>query len=114
MRKVMFIYLVLITTILLSVPCVYALEISFVVGDVIVERNGKEDLAVVGMKLLQGDVVVTKNASIAELLYADKSTVRIFENTKVKVAAIQDNQENVSIIKWRYQGKDFKITEGGV
>ncbi|MEW6528136.1 MAG: FecR family protein [Spirochaetota bacterium] len=112
MRKVMFIYFVLIMTILLSVPCVYALEISFVVGDVIVERNGKEELAVVGMKLLQGDVVVTKNASIAELLYADKSTVRIFENTKVKVAAIQDNHENVSIINGVIKAKISKLQKG--
>ncbi|MGB4267963.1 MAG: FecR domain-containing protein [Spirochaetota bacterium] len=112
MRKDMFIYLVLIVTILLSVPCVYALEISFVVGDVIVERDGKENLAVVGMKLSQGDVVVTKNASIAELLYADKSTVRIFENTKIKVAAIHDNQENVSIINGVIKAKISKLQKG--
>lgn len=112
MRKFMFIYWVLIVTVLLFAPYVYALEISFVVGDVIVEREGKENLAVVGMKLSQGDVVVTKNASIAELLYSDKSTLRIFENTKIKVAAIQDNQENVSVINGVIKAKISKLQKG--
>ncbi len=112
MRKFMFIYWVLIVTVLLFAPYVYALEISFVVGDVIVERDGKENLAVVGMKLSQGDVVVTKNASIAELLYSDKSTLRIFENTKIKVAAIQDNQENVSVINGVIKAKISKLQKG--
>ncbi|NMB65811.1 MAG: FecR domain-containing protein [Spirochaetes bacterium] len=112
MRKVMFINWVLIVTVLLFAPYVYALEISFVVGDVIVERDGKENLAVVGMKLSQGDAVVTKNASIAELLYSDKSTLRIFENTKIKVAAIQDNQENVSVINGVIKAKISKLQKG--
>lgn len=112
MRKFMFIYWVLIVAVLLFAPYLYALEISFVVGDVIVERDGKENLAVVGMKLSQGDVVVTKNASIAELLYSDKSTLRIFENTKIKVAAIQDNQENVSVINGVIKAKISKLQKG--
>lgn len=112
MRKFMFICWVFIVTVLLSVSNVKALEISFVVGDVIVERDGRENLAVVGMKLSQGDVVVTKNASIAELLYSDKSTLRIFENTKIKVAAIQDNQENVSVINGVIKAKISKLQKG--
>ncbi len=112
MRKALVVYVVIIVTILLSVPAVYALEISFVVGDVIVEHNGKDNLAVVGMKLSEGDVVVTKNASIAELLYADKSTVRIFENTKIKIAAVQNNQENVSVINGVIKAKISKLQKG--
>jgi len=112
MKKVILIYCVLVVTVLLSAQSIFALDISFVVGDVIVERDGKENLAVVGMKLSQGDIIITKNASIAELQYADKSTVRIFENTKVKVAAIQDNQENVSIINGVIKAKISKLQKG--
>jgi len=112
MKKVIVIYCVLVVAVLLSAQSIFALDISFVVGDVIVERDGKENLAVVGMKLSQGDIIITKNASIAELQYADKSTVRIFENTKVKVAAIQDNQENVSIINGVIKAKISKLQKG--
>lgn len=112
MRKVMLIYCVLIVTVLVSAQCIFALEVSFVVGNVIVARDGKENLAAVGMKLSQGDVIITKNASIAELQYADRSIVRIFENTKVKVAAIQDNQENVSVINGVIKAKISKLQKG--
>ncbi len=115
MKKVLsiiIIYLVCIVTVLLSAKCVFALEISFVVGDVVIERDGKQTLAVVGMQLAQGDIVVTKNASITEFQFADKSTVRIFENTKVKVAAIQDKEENVSVINGVIKAKISKLQKG--
>jgi len=112
MKKVIVIYCVLVVAVLLSAQSIFALDVSFVVGEVIVEHEGKENIAVVGMKLSQGDIITTKNASIAELQYADKSTVRIFENTKVKVAAIQDNQENVSIINGVIKAKISKLQKG--
>ncbi|MCX8123011.1 MAG: FecR family protein [Spirochaetes bacterium] len=115
MKKVLsvsFIYLVCIVGVLLSAQCIFALEVSFVVGEVIVERDGKQMIAVVGMKALQGDIVITRNASIAELKYTDNSIVRIFENTKVKIAAVQDNQENVSVINGVIKAKISKLQKG--
>ncbi len=111
MRKYMYMFIVLLIVVL-SVQSIFALEITFVVGDVIVQRNNKDNIAVVGMKLSQGDIIVTKSASIAELLYADKSIVRIFENTKVKIASIQDNQENVSVINGVIKAKIAKLQKG--
>ena len=103
------IYLMPLLFVQLLIYNAYGLQVSFLVGEAFVERNGKKMPATVGMNVESGDSITTKNASIVELLFLDESIMRIFENSKVKIAMAQDKTENVSVVNGIIKAKIAKL-----
>ncbi len=103
------IYLMPLLFVVLLIHNAYSLQVSFVVGEAFVERNGKQVTATVGMNVGSGDSIITKKASIVELLFLDGSAVKIFENAKVKIASVQEKEENISVVNGVVKAKIAKL-----
>jgi hypothetical protein len=109
MINVFTIFMMPLMCVLLLIHNAYGLQVSFVVGEAFVERNGKQLTATVGMNVDTGDTIITKKASIVELLFLDGSAVKIFENAKVKIARVQEKEENISVVNGVVKAKIAKL-----
>jgi hypothetical protein len=76
-----------------------AIEISFSVGDVVVNR-GTEKIAKIdaGTKLKANDVINTGKKSFATVLYSDGSEVRMAENSSLKIGKITEGNDSAPIL----------------
>ncbi len=60
-------------------------KITFLVGNVIVERGGKKYTAVLNASLYVNDIITTSSESICEIQFSDYSLVRIEPNSSIKI-----------------------------
>ncbi len=84
--------------VLMAVPAM-AVQISFMIGDVSVFRDGGTVAASLNMDLNPGDTIVTGGDGLVTLTYQDGSEVKVSEGTTLRVgnAATKDS-ESISVI----------------
>ncbi|MEO0162826.1 MAG: FecR domain-containing protein [candidate division WOR-3 bacterium] len=73
--------LILLSLITTEVPA----KITYLVGNVIVERGGKKYAGVLNAQLYVNDIVTTYRESVCEIQFADYSLVRIEPNSSIRI-----------------------------
>ncbi len=101
---------------LLFIPhWVYALEVSFMTGNVSIERSGSNISKVnVGTKVLANDIVKTGKNSLATLTYTDGSELRMTENTTIKIGLMAPDSDRApsTVVAGIVSTKFTKLTKG--
>ncbi len=91
----------------------YAMQVSFFVGDVFIYRGGKSLPPEVNMKLLSGDLVVTKKGGMIVLAYGDGNQINVQEKSKIRIGSKRlKDSESVSILAGVVNGKFKKLLKG--
>ncbi|MGL4370639.1 MAG: FecR family protein [Spirochaetota bacterium] len=93
----------------------YALEMSFLSGDVSVMRGGAKVSNVnVGTKIRSKDTIITGKKAIASLAYSDGSVIQIKENTSLTIGNMPESSDAapVSVVKGIVVAKFTKISKG--
>ncbi len=75
----------IIVIILLMALYGYAVQISFLSGDVKIIKHGKKENAKLHMKLASGDVLKTGKGAFADVSYEDGSVIKVSENSSVTI-----------------------------
>ncbi len=60
-------------------------KITYLVGNVIVERGGKKYTGVLNAQLYVNDIITTYSESVCEIQFADYSLVRVEPNSSIKI-----------------------------
>ena len=91
----------------------FTLEISFLVGDVTIIRDGKKVQADMGTEMLSGDMIIAGKGGLAVLSYKDGSEIKVMENSKIRVGSkkIKDS-DDLSVISGIVKGKFAKLLRG--
>lgn len=87
-------------------------KITAVEGRVDITRDGKDAVAAVaGAEVFVGDVIRTKSASRAEILFVDGSKLRIAEKTRLKIDEYMFREEETSGILTLFRGKVLSLVK---
>ncbi len=91
----------------------FALEFSFLVGDVSLSRQGKSSAAGLGQKLADGDTVITGPGGMAVLAYGDGSEIRVMEKSRVRIGSttVKDSG-SVSVVSGAINARFQKLARG--
>ena len=73
---------------------IFSAEISFVIGDVKVERKGKNLKAYVGLALLQGDSIRTGSKSLAVVSLSENYILKLRPGTILKINLLKEPETN--------------------
>jgi hypothetical protein len=99
--------------ILLTVAPLYAFQVSFLVGDVTISKNGKKTTASVGALLAAGDVIRTGKDSFVEIQDDNQSVIKIMP---LSIATIGSKQiaesDSVSLVIGDLLGSFKKLIKG--
>ena len=91
----------------------FALEFSFLVGDVTIVRDGKPSGAGLGGKLVDGDTVITGAGGLAVLSYGDGSEIRVMEKSRVRIGSVTVRDSgSVSVISGAINARFQKLARG--
>lgn len=91
----------------------FALEFSFLVGDVTIVRDGKPSDAGLGGKLVDGDTVITGAGGLAVLSYGDGSEIRVMEKSRVRIGSVTVRDSgSVSVISGAINARFQKLARG--
>ncbi len=94
---------------------VYALEVSFLTGSVVIERDGSKLTKVnVGTKILSNDIVKTGKKSLVNMTYTDGSEIRMTENSTVKIGRMAADSDSApsTVIAGIVSAKFTKLAKG--
>jgi hypothetical protein len=93
--KIKFILSLFCLTLLFSMSSAFASSGVFMVvkGNVTVTSKGKTASAKVGLKVFEGDVIVTGADSRAKIVMADKNVLNISPDSKLEIAVYKNNQQ---------------------
>ena len=112
-NKISILFLVLFTCIFGMTLNSYALQVGFLVGDVYVIRDGRQESASMGYSLKNNDLIKTGNGSMAEVRYEDGSIIKIQEKSKVKIITVYGGeQDSFSVVAGVVQAHFSKLTKG--
>ena len=89
-------------------------KITYIKGKVSVQRDGKLKPATAGMQLEQKDSVVTAKASIAKLLFADKSSISIGSKSDFNIDEYLFDGTKDSTAKFKVKRGIFRIITGKI
>lgn len=92
---------------------IYALEVSFFVGESSLVRSEKKVSLKVGMKVQSGDVIKTGKKSNIEISSKRGDKLKILENSTIKIgSAAAKDSEDVSIISGSLKASFVKLAKG--
>lgn len=91
-----------------------SLEVSYIVGDVKLQRSAKVMPLAMDTKLAAGDIISTGKKSLCTLKYSDGSVVEIRSESKIAVGNESvKGSDYVSLISGAVHGKFVKMQKGG-
>lgn len=91
----------------------FAVEVSFYIGNVSVLRNSKKMTPDMGMKLNSGDIIKTGKNSSVDVIYTDSSTIKIGENSTARIGSAGiKGSDDIAIVSGTLKGKFAKMKKG--
>jgi hypothetical protein len=99
---------------LMAAGALNALEISFLVGEVTLQRDGKSLVPEVRSAVKTGDVISTGKGGIAVLAYEDGSEIKVLEKSRIKIgSAAVKGSDSVSVVSGSINAKFKKLMKEG-
>ena len=89
-------------------------KITFIKGDVLLEREGKIKTAVVGMQLKEKDTIKTKASSLIKLLFADKSAISIGSKSEFNIQNYLYDEKKSSVARFKMRKGVFRAITGKI
>ena len=93
----------------------YALEVTFMVGDVSVIRGGVNVSPLkIGTQIMENDQIVTGSKATMTMTYADGSVIKVLENAKLTIGRMSEGSDSapVCVVKGSVSAKFTKIAKG--
>jgi len=106
----------ILTIILLLVLSLFAEvgKITFIKGDASIQRDGDTKPAVVGMQLMEKDLLKTKKSSLIKLVFADKSAISIGSKSEFSIENYLFDEKKSSNAKFKMKKGVFRAITGKI
>lgn len=89
-------------------------KVTFIKGDVSVQRSGKSQSIKVGYKLHEKDLVVTKKDSLVKLLFADKTSISVGSKSDFSIEEYFFDETKNSVAKFKMKSGVFRAITGRI
>lgn len=106
-------YFLTFLTALLVAAAAYPLQVTFLVGDVSLVREGKSIKPDISARVLSGDMVVTGKGGLAVLSYADGSEIRVEQYSRIRIEGRSaEDSESIAVVSGLVKAKFAKLLKG--